>query len=82
MIRKMFLLTLLVFSITFSYGGQETKPVPVIFDSDMGFDYDDVGALAVLHALSDNGEAKILATISSTKYEGVAAVMDVLNTYY
>lgn len=59
-----------------------TKPVPVIFDTDMGFDYDDAGALAVLHALADKGEAEILATIASTKYEGVAAVLDVINTYY
>ena len=69
-------------SISLLHAGQGMKPVPVIFDSDMGFDYDDVGALAVLHALSDNGEVEILATIASTKYEGVAAVMDVLNTYY
>jgi inosine-uridine nucleoside N-ribohydrolase len=60
--------------------GQE--PVPVIFDTDMGPDYDDVGAITLLHAFADKGEAKILATIASTKYEGVASVLDVLNTYF
>jgi inosine-uridine nucleoside N-ribohydrolase len=58
------------------------NPVNIIFDSDMGPDYDDVGAITILHALADQGEAKILATIASTKYEGVAAVMDVFNTYF
>lgn len=58
------------------------KPVSVIFDTDMGPDYDDVGAMAVLHAFADRGEAKILATIASTKYAGVAAVLNVLNTYF
>jgi pyrimidine-specific ribonucleoside hydrolase len=57
-------------------------PVKVIFDTDMGPDYDDVGAIAMLHAFADHEEAEILATIASTKYEGVAAVLDVLNTYF
>ncbi|MGZ3874384.1 MAG: nucleoside hydrolase [Mucilaginibacter sp.] len=58
------------------------KPVPVIFDSDMGPDYDDVGAIAILHSLADRGEANILATMASTRYEGVAGVLNVFNTYF
>lgn len=54
----------------------------VIFDSDMGPDYDDVGAIAMLHAFADSGKVKILATVASTKFEGVAGVFDVLNTYF
>ncbi|MEP6611925.1 MAG: nucleoside hydrolase, partial [Mucilaginibacter sp.] len=65
---------------TFSQGGK--APVHIIFDSDMGPDYDDVGAITILHALADKGEAKILATMSSTKYEGVAGVLSVFNTYF
>lgn len=61
---------------------QNKKPIPVIFDSDMGPDYDDVGAITLLHAFADSGYVKILATIASTKYEGVAAVFNVLNTYF
>lgn len=61
---------------------QNKKPVSVIFDTDMGPDYDDVGAITLLHAFADSGKAKILATIASTKYEGVAAVLNVLNTYF
>jgi inosine-uridine nucleoside N-ribohydrolase len=48
----------------------------------MGPDYDDVGAITLLHAFADSGKANILATIASTKYEGVAAVLNVLNTYF
>jgi len=58
------------------------QPVSVIFDSDMGPDYDDVGAITLLHAFADDGKANILATIASTKYDNVAAVFNVLNTYF
>jgi inosine-uridine nucleoside N-ribohydrolase len=60
----------------------KSEPVRVIFDSDMGPDYDDVGAITLLHSFADSGKANILATIASTKYEGVAAVFEVLNTYF
>lgn len=66
----------------FSSFAQNKKPVPIIFDSDMGPDYDDVGAITLLHAFADSGQATILATIASTKYEGVAAVFNVFNTYF
>jgi len=68
--------------IAVSSQAQKTKPFPVIFDSDMGPDYDDVGAIALLHAFADSGYIKILATVASTKYEGVAAVFNILNTYF
>ncbi len=58
------------------------KPVNIIFDSDMGPDYDDVGAIAILHALADKGDVKILATMASTKYEGVAGILSVFNIYF
>jgi len=48
----------------------------------MGPDYDDVGAITLLHAFADSGYINILATVASTKYEGVAAVFSVLNTYF
>lgn len=54
----------------------------VIFDSDMGPDYDDVGALAVLHALADNHEAEILATVASNRYELVVPCLRIINTYF
>ena len=58
------------------------QPLSVIFDSDMGPDYDDVGAITLLHAFADDGKANILATIASTRYDNVAAVFNVFNTYF
>ncbi len=58
------------------------SPVKIIFDSDFGPDYDDVGALTILHALADSGKAEILATIASNKYALVAPSMEVLNIFY
>lgn len=55
---------------------------PVIFDTDMGPDYDDVGAISLLHTFADEGKINILATVASTKYDNVAAVLDVFNTYF
>jgi inosine-uridine nucleoside N-ribohydrolase len=78
-----FLVVALLFAqISFAQKSGAGKPVKIIFDSDMGPDYDDVGAIAVLHALADSGYAEILATIASNKYEGVASVMNIFNTYY
>jgi len=57
-------------------------PVPVIFDTDFGPDYDDVGALAMLHALADSGECTILATVASNGHPFAAAALSVLNTYF
>jgi pyrimidine-specific ribonucleoside hydrolase len=59
-----------------------SKPLPVIFDSDMGPDYDDVGAITLLHTYADSGLVKILATVASTSYPGVAGVFSVFNTYF
>jgi inosine-uridine nucleoside N-ribohydrolase len=61
---------------------QHDTPVKIIFDSDLGPDYDDVGALAFLHAMADSGKAEILATIASNKHELVAPSIDVINTYF
>jgi inosine-uridine nucleoside N-ribohydrolase len=61
---------------------ENLQPVKIIFDSDFGPDYDDVGALTFLHAMADSGKAEILATIASNRYKLVGPGMDVLNTYY
>lgn len=59
-----------------------SEPVKIIFDTDLGPDYDDVGALAFLHAMADSGKAEILATVSSNKHELVAPSIDVINTWF
>ena len=77
------LIFLLLFCACASLFAQHSAaPVHLIFDSDMGPDYDDVGAITIMHNYADNGEVKILATMASTKYDGVAAVLNVFNTYF
>lgn len=60
------------------------SPVAIIFDTDMAGDCDDAGALAVLHALVDAGEAEILAVLvnSGDEARASAAAVDAINTYY
>ncbi|MCX6302259.1 MAG: nucleoside hydrolase [Bacteroidia bacterium] len=60
----------------------EEPKVKIIFDTDLGPDYDDVGALAFLHSMADSGKVEILATISSNKHELVAPSIEVINTYF
>lgn len=58
--------------------------VKIIFDTDMGSDCDDVGALAVLHALADLEEAEILAVVTNRKCPGnvSAATVSAINHWY
>jgi len=76
---------ILIIIFLFSYCtlfAQKQQPVSIIFDTDIAPDYDDVGAMALLHAFADKGEAKILATISSNAFETTAPTLSVLNTYF
>jgi hypothetical protein len=57
-------------------------PVRVIVDTDLAADVDDVGALALLHALADRGEAEILATMVSSRNRHSVACLSALNTWY
>ena len=58
------------------------KPVSVIFDTDMDTDCDDAGALAMLHAMADAGQAHILATVVSSRYAYSAPCVEAINRYY
>jgi inosine-uridine nucleoside N-ribohydrolase len=58
------------------------KPVKIFFDTDMETDCDDAAAMAVLHALADNGECEILATVVSVRDWASAATVAAINQYY
>ncbi len=67
----------------FLFTAAASAAVPkIIFDTDMITDFDDVGALACLHALADAGECEILATISSTRGNASVGAVEVINHYY
>ena len=60
------------------------EPVRIVFDTDMANDCDDAGALAVLHALADLGEAEILAVVTNRKdpSNASAAAVAAINAWY
>lgn len=57
-------------------------PVPVIFDTDIGNDCDDVLALGVIHSLESRGQCKLLAVTITKDHEQCAAFTDAVNTFY
>ncbi len=60
------------------------NPVQVLLDTDMLTDCDDAGALAVLHALADRGEAIILGVaVNGVDTHGLhGAVVSAINHYF
>lgn len=54
----------------------------IIFDSDMGPDYDDGGVITVLHALAARGECKILATTASNRAPYTAPTIEAFNRFF
>jgi len=58
------------------------KNVKIIFDTDIGGDCDDAGALAMLHRLCDLGEAELLAVTACYASPYVAGCIDAINRYY
>ena len=61
----------------------EPEPaVPLIFDTDIGNDVDDVLALGMIHALQSRGECKLLAVTITKDHEYAAPFTDAVNTFY
>lgn len=75
------ILTLLAIGLTTPLAWGQA-PVRIIFDTDMDTDCDDAGALALLHALADAGEAEILATLVSSHYRYSVPCTEAINAYY
>jgi len=60
----------------------DSYPMRIIFDTDFGPDYDDVGAITLLHCFADSGYVRILGTVASSRHKNVAAAINVFNTYF
>ncbi len=60
----------------------ESLSIPVIYETDMTLDVDDVGALAVLHSLQTEGKVNILGVCYNEVHPLAPNVIDVINTYY
>lgn len=61
---------------------QADEPVRLIFDTDMQGDVDDVGTVALLHALADRGEVELLCMGVSCKNPWSPLCLSAMNTYF
>ena len=59
-----------------------SRPALILLDTDMATDCDDAGALAVLHALVDSGEAEIRAVVVNNKDAASAGTVAAINAFY
>lgn len=57
-------------------------PLPIIFDTDVGNDVDDVLALGMIHALQSRGACKLLAVTVTKDHELAGPFADAVNTFY
>ena len=86
--KVLYLATILaVFTMTTTFNSlaedaEKMNPKRVIFETDMCTDVDDVGALAVLHALADNGEVEIIAISYNEVHPSGAGTICAINTWY
>jgi purine nucleosidase len=60
----------------------EPKPPLLILDTDLASDADDVGAVAVLHHLADQGRVRILGMMVSSANPWSASCLQSLNTWF
>jgi purine nucleosidase len=60
----------------------QTDAVPLIYDTDIGNDCDDVLALGMIHALESRGECKLLAVTITKDHELAAPFVDAVNWFY
>ena len=58
------------------------QPTAVIFDTDLSSDVDDVGAVALLHSLAQEGDAKILAMMVSSGDPWSTKCLKAINSFY
>jgi inosine-uridine nucleoside N-ribohydrolase len=60
----------------------QSTPIPLIFDTDIGNDCDDVLALGMIHALQSRGECELKAVTLTKDNPLVAPFVDAINTFY
>ena len=61
---------------------EKSGGVPVIYETDMTLDVDDVGALAVLHGLQKEGEVNLIGISYNEAHPLGPDAIDAINTYY
>ncbi len=84
-ITRYFLAILLIISTSIVFATENSNPMQqkkIIYETNMCLDVDDVGGLAMLHALQNNGEAEIMAVCYNEVHPDGAAAIDAINTWY
>lgn len=76
------LLSLSVIHFSATAPAHADDPVPIIFDTDISGDVDDVLALAMLHTLADRQECELLAVTISKINPLTGPFVDAVNTFY
>ncbi len=61
---------------------QDLDAAPLIFDTDIGNDVDDVLALGMIHSLQSRGECRLLAVTITKDSPMAASFTDAVNTFY
>lgn len=74
---RLFLLALMV-----AVSACNNGPVKIIFDNDFGGDADDLGALAMLHNLHNQGKCELLGIASWSTEKYVIPAIDGVNRFY
>lgn len=79
-----FTIILILFSIqVFLSGcGKDNSAKKIIYETNMCQSVDDVGGLAMIHALQNRGEAELLAVCLNELHPDGAAAIDAINTWY
>lgn len=73
---------LLFYSLTFLFSINTFSQVKIIFDTDIGGDADDLGALAMLHNFIDKGECDLLAIMCWSTEQYAVSAIDAVNRFY
>jgi inosine-uridine nucleoside N-ribohydrolase len=76
------LVPLVVGTSTTTVAAATPPPTRLIIDTDFGQWWDDVAALAAVHAAADNGKASILGVVSNVDNPWNAPALDAINTWY
>jgi hypothetical protein len=58
------------------------QPKKIIYETNMCLSVDDVGGLAMIHALQNRGEAELLAVCLNEVHPSGVAAIDAINTWY
>jgi len=74
--------TLLLIIIPSLIIAQNQQPKKIIYETNMCLSVDDVGGLAMIHALQNRGEAELLAVCLNEVHPNGVAAIDAINTWY